>query len=149
MIQYSLKALTADELSFKVNPIKATPDTKFEIKPFFSRQIRQANENPKINIVILECKIESSEESPKPFNLHARFVGVFEVNNMNTDEDKRIFAINATETMFPYLRAAVTNLTADALINPLTLPVVPGATLFPDDRGPNQYTLNFEPTVLN
>ncbi len=149
MIQYSLKALSADELSFKVNPLKAAPDTKFEIKPFFSRQIRQANENPKINIVILECKIESTEEAPKPFNLLARFVGVFEVNNMNNDEDRRIFAINATETMFPYLRAAVTNLTADALINPLTLPVVPGATLFPDDRGPNQYTLNFDPTVLN
>lgn len=149
MIQYSMKALSADELSFKVNPVKAAPDTRFEIKPFFSRQIRQANENPKINIVILECKIEGTEEAPKPFNLLARFVGVFEVNNMETEEDKRIFAINATETMFPYLRAAVTNLTADALINPLTLPVVSGATLFPDDRGPNQYTLNFDPKVLN
>ena len=149
MIQYSLKGLTAEELSFKVNPIKAAPDTRFEIKPMFSRQIRQANENPKINIVILECKIKSTEESPKPFNLHVRFMGVFEVNNMQTDEDKRIFAINATETMFPYLRAAVTNLTADALINPLTLPVVSGATLFPEDRGPNQYTLNFDPTVVN
>ncbi len=149
MIQYSLKALTADELFFKVNPIKATPDTKFEIKPFFSRQIRQANENPKIHIVVLECKIENKEDSPKPFNLTARFVGIFEVENMQTDEDKRIFAINATETMFPYLRAAVTNLTADALINPLTLPVVSGATLFPDDRGQNAYTLNFDPKVLN
>ena len=149
MIDYSLKALTADELSFKVNPIKATPDTKFEIKPMFTRQIRQANENNKVNIVILECKIESTEESPKPFNLKARFVGIFEVNNMTTDEDKRIFAINATETMFPYLRAAVTNLTADALINPLTLPVVPGSTLFPEDSGPNQYTLNFDPKVVN
>lgn len=149
MIKYSLKALTADELSFKVNPLKVTPDTKFEIKPFFSRQIRQANEDGRINIVILECKIESTEDSPKPFNLLARLVGVFEVEDMNTDEDKRIFAINATETMFPYLRAAITNLTADALVNPLTLPIVPGATLFPDDRGPNQYTLNFDPTVLN
>lgn len=149
MIDYMLRGITADELSFKVNPIKAAPDTKFEIKPAFSRQIRQANENPKINIVILECKIESTEESPKPFNLHARFVGIFEVNNMNTDEDKRIFAINATETMFPYLRAAITNLTADALINPLTLPVVSGATLFPDDRGNKQYTLNFDPKVIN
>lgn len=149
MIQYSLKALSADELSFKVNPIKATPDTKFEIKPLFSRQIRQANEDNKIHLVVLECKIESTEEAPKPFNLHVRFVGVFEVNNMTSDEDRRIFAINATETMFPYLRAAITNLTADALINPLTLPVISGATLFPEDRGQNQYTLNFDPTVLN
>lgn len=149
MIQYSLKALTADELAFKVNPIKAGPDTKFEIKPFFSRQIRTVNENNKINIVILECKIEHTEEAPKPFNLLVRFVGVFEVENMETDEDRRIFAINATETMYPYLRAAVTNLTADALINPLTLPVIPGSTLFPEDRGANEYTLNFDPTVIN
>ncbi len=149
MIQYSMKALTADELSFKVNPIQAAPNAKFEIKPYFSRQIRQANENPKINIVILECKIESTEESPKPFNLLARFVGVFEVENMATDEDKRTFAVNATETMFPYLRAAITNLTADALINPLTLPAVSGATIFPDDRGSKQYTLNFDPKTVN
>ncbi len=149
MIKYSLKALTADELSFKVNAIKATPETKFEIKPFFTRQIRQANENQKIHLVILECKIETKDDSPKPFNLTARFVGVFEVENMKTDEDRRVFAVNATETMFPYLRAAVTNLTADALINPLTLPVVPGATIFPDDRGASQYTLNFDPKVLN
>lgn len=149
MIQYSMKALTADELSFKVNPIQAAPNAKFEIKPYFSRQIRQANENPKINLVVLECKIESTEESPKPFNLLARFVGVFEVENMTTDEDKRVFAVNATETMFPYLRAAITNLTADALINPLTLPAVSGATIFPDDRGSRQFTLNVDPNVVN
>ena len=149
MIQYSLKALTAEELSFQVNHIAARPDTKFEIKPMFSRRIRQANENPKIHLVSLECKIESTEEAPKPFNITARFVGVFEVENVNTDEDRRIFAINATETIFPYLRAAITNLTADALINPFTLPVVPGSTLFPDDRGPGQYTLNVDPKVLN
>ena len=74
---------------------------------------------------------------------------MFEVKNMETDEDRRFFAINATETMFPYLRAAVSNLTADALINPLTLPVVPGSTIFPDDRGGSQYTLNIDPKVVN
>lgn len=51
--------------------------------------------------------------------------------------------------MFPYLRAAVSNLTADALINPLTLPVVPGSTIFPDDRGGSQYTLNLDPKIVN
>ena len=149
MIDYSLKGLTADELYFKVNPIKATGDTKFEIKPLFSRQIRQANENPEINVVMLECKIETKDDEPKPFNLTVRMVGVFEVKNMKTDEDRRIFAINATETIFPYLRAAVTNLTADALVNPLTLPVVPGATLFPEDRETKGYTLNIDPNSLN
>lgn len=149
MIDYSLKGLTADELYFKVNPIKATAETKFEIKPLFSRQIRQANDNPEINVVMLECKIETNDKEPKPFNLTVRLMGVFEVKNMTSDDDRRIFAINATETMFPYLRAAVTNLTADALVNPLTLPVVPGATLFPEDRGTTGYTLNIDPNSLN
>ncbi len=149
MIQYSLKAITADELSFKVNRIEIKPDTRFEIKPMFSRQVKQLNDNPKINLVVLECKIESTEESPKPFNLFARFVGVFEVDGMNTDEDRRTFHANATETMFPYLRAAITNLTADALVNPLFLPVVSGATIFPEDRGEKQYTLNIDSSVLN
>ncbi len=148
-MNYTLKVLTADELSFKVNPIQASPDSKFEIKPFFSRQIRKANENEKINIVILECKIESTEDSPKPFNLLARFVGVFEVEGMQSDEDKRVFAANATETMFPYIRAAITQLTATALVNPLSLPVVSGATIFPEDRGEKKYTLNFDPSTVN
>ncbi len=143
-----MKGISADELSFKVNHIQATPNMQFEMKPLFSRQIRQANEDGKIFLVFLECKIESTEEAPKPFNLLARFVGLFEVQDMVTEEDKRIFAVNATETMFPYLRAAVTNLTADALVNPFVLPTVSGATIFPEDRG-SSYTLNVDPTVVN
>lgn len=85
MIDYTLKGLTADELYFKVNPIKAAADTKFEIKPLFSRQIRQANENAAINVVMLECKIEATEKEPKPFNLTVRLMGVFEVKNMTRD----------------------------------------------------------------
>ena len=146
---FSLKGIRADEMRFALSGARITKDMKFDLKPSFSRQVRKTVGNEKMFFVSLEVKIESSEESPKPFNLKARFVGVFEVNNMTTDEDKRTFAINATETMFPYLRAAVTNLTADALINPLTLPVVPGSTLFPEDRGPNHYTLNFDPKVVN
>ncbi len=149
MIEYSLKALSADELSFKVNPVQIPQGTKLAIKPFFSRRIRQANENPAIHVVMLECKIEGTEQEPSPYRILCRFVGVFEVKNMNTDEDRRIFAVNATETIFPYLRAAIANLTADALVSPLQLPAVSGATLFPDDRGANQYTLNFDPKTIN
>ena len=149
MIEYSMKNLSADELSFKMNHIKAEPNTRFEIKPFFSRRIQGVHEHPLIHIVPLECKVETTEESPKPFNLLVRLVGVFEVKNMNTDEDRRIFAVNATETMFPYLRSAITNVTADALIPPIVLPVVSGATLFPDDRAPSQYSINFDPKTVN
>ena len=147
MIDYTMRGLTADELSFKVNPMQIAPDTKFEIKPFFSRRIQTAKENPKINIVVLECKIESTQEQPKPFNLVVRLVGVFEVNNMVTDEDKRTFALNATETMYPYLRTTVTSLTSASFINPLNLPVISGATLFPEDRASEP--AGFDPKEVN
>ncbi len=149
MIDYTMRGLTADELSFKVNPMQVAPDTKFEIKPFFSRRIQTAKENPKINIVILECKIESTQEAPKPFNLIARLVGIFEVNNMTTDEDRRIFALNATETMYPYLRSTVSQLTAASFINPLNLPVISGATLFPEDRSGESFNVNFDNKSVN
>lgn len=134
MIDYILRGIRADELSFKVNPIQVAPDTKFEIKPMFSRRIQGIKENPKINIVVLECKIATSEQTPQPFDITVRLQGVFEVNNMNDAEDRRIFALNATETLYPYVRSAVSNLTCAALLNPVMLPVISGATLFPEDR---------------
>lgn len=149
MIEYSMKNLNVDELSLKMNHIKMEPNARFEIKPMFSRRIQGVNENPLIHIVTLDCKVESTEENPKPFNLLVRLVAVFEVKNMVSDEDRRFFAVNATETMFPYLRAAITNVTADAFLPPIMLPVISGGTLFPEDRGPASYTISFDPKTVN
>ncbi len=134
MIDYVLRGIRADELTFKTNPINMQPDMKFDMSPRFSRTIQAVKDNPKINIVILECRIESSEQLPRPFDVIVRLRGVFEVNNMNDAEDRRVFALNATETLYPYVRAAVSNLTCCALLNPVMLPVISGATLFPEDR---------------
>ncbi len=155
MINFSLRGITAEELSFKVNRINMT-DPKFEIKPTFSRQVRTANENNNIYVVALDCKIESTEEAPKPFNLTVRYLGVFETDGIKTDAERKQFAIKATEIMFPYLRHGVSALTTTAMINPLTLPVIPGDILFPEDRPAQpegntgkQYTLTFDSSLLN
>lgn len=149
MIEYVLRAITADELSFHVNRVQNPPSGEIKLQPAFTRTIRAAGEAEKgLYFVFLECKIAGTEEAPTPFDVLARFVGVFEVKNMVTPEDRRTFAINATETVFPYLRAAITNLTADALIKPITLPVTSGAVLFPEDRA-EQYTVTFDPKTLN
>ena len=68
---------------------------------------------------------ESTEAEPKPFNLKARLVGIFEAEDVNTDEDRQVLAISTTEIVYPYLRAVVSSLTANAFINPLILPVIP------------------------
>ncbi|MBQ8294957.1 MAG: protein-export chaperone SecB [Clostridia bacterium] len=134
-MKYALRGITAEELSYTINRIKMDKDTKIEIKPQFSRTVRRVQENDKVWFVSLEVKVESTDDSPKPFNLKARLVGVFEAEDIADEEEKHDLVINMTEIVYPYLRAAVSSLTANAFINPLILPVIPAGTMFPEDRG--------------
>ena len=133
-MKYALRGITAEELSYTINRIKVEPNTKFEIKPQFSRTVRKVQENDKLWFVALEVKIESTETEPKPFNSKARLVGVFEAEDIQDEMDKHDLVINMTEIVYPYLRAAVSSLTANAFVNPVMLPVIPAGTMFPEDR---------------
>ena len=86
-------------------------------------------------VLDVRVKVESTEQEPKPFNLKARLVGVFEAEDIQDEMDRRDLVINMTEIVYPYLRAAVSSLTANAFINPMMLPVIPAGTMFPEDRG--------------
>ena len=142
-MKYALRGITAEELTYTINRVKMERNAKFEIKPQFSRTIRRVQENDKLYFVSLEVKVE-------PFNLKARLVGIFEAEEVNTDEDRQVLAISTTEIVYPYLRSAVSALTANAFINPLILPVIPAGTMFPEDRGEKNATLSFEnPDMLN
>ena len=134
-MKYALRGITAEELTYTMNRIKMEKDAKFEIKPQFSRTVRRVQENDKIWFVALEVKVESTEDSPKPFNLKVRLVGVFEAEDIQDELDRKDLVINMTEVVYPYLRAAVSSLTANAFINPMMLPVIPAGTMFPEDRG--------------
>ena len=133
-MKYALRGITAEELSYTINRIKMEKDAKFEIKPQFSRTVRRVQENDKLWFVTLEVKIESTETEPKPFNLKARLVGVFEAEDLQDEMDKHDLVINMTEIVYPYLRAAVSSPTANAFVNPVMLPVIPAGTMFPEDR---------------
>ena len=141
-MKYALKGITAEELSYSMNRIKVDKDTRFEIKPQFSRTVRRVQENDKLWFLTLEVKVESTEEFPKPFNVKARLVGVFEAEEIENDLDRQDLVINMTEIVYPYLRAAVSSLTANSFINPLILPVIPAGTMFPEDRGEPTANLN-------
>jgi len=125
-----------------MNRIKVDKDTKFEIKPQFSRTVRRVQENDKLWFLSLEVKVESTEDSPEPFNIKARLVGMFEAEEIENDIDRQDLVINMTEIVYPYLRAAVSALTANSFINPLILPVIPAGTMFPEDRGEAPQNLN-------
>ncbi len=135
-MKYALRGITAEELTYSMNRIKVDKDTKFEIKPQFSRTVRRVQENDKLWFVALEVKVESTDAEPKPFNMKVRLVGMFEAEDIQDELDRRDLVINMTEIVYPYLRAAVSALTANAFINPMMLPVIPAGTMFPEDREP-------------
>lgn len=138
-MKIDLKGVTAEEISFKINRVKLSPQEKLDMKPQFSRQVRKVNGNDKLNFVALSVKIESNEAEPKPYDVHITLVGIFEVTELTGDKDERAFVIEATKTIYPYLRAALTNLTASAFVPPLNLPVIMGP-LFPEDRDRVSFT---------
>ena len=132
-MKIDFKGITAEELSFKLNRVKLNPEDKLDIKPQFSRQVRKVNGNDKLNFIALSVKIESTDAEPKPFDIFATLVGVFEVEDVKNEQEERSFVIEGTKIVYPYLRSAVTNLTASAFIAPLNLPVLSGP-IFPEDR---------------
>jgi preprotein translocase subunit SecB len=132
-MKYDFKGITTEELSYKLNRVRIDPQQRLDIRPQFSRQVRKANDNPKLNFVSLSVKIESTEQEPKPFNIDVSIVGIFELEEEPNAQQEREFVIEATGVLYPYLRAMVTNLTAQALISPLNLPLITGP-LFPEDR---------------
>ena len=58
--------------------------------------------------------------------------GIFETDAADDDTRKEA-VVRATSLLYPYLRAAITNLTTTALAAPIVLPVMNGP-LFPEDR---------------
>ena len=132
-MKFEFKGITAEELSFKLNRVKLNPEEKLDIKPQFSRQVRKVTGNEMLNFIALSVKIQSTEAEPKPFDINVTLVGVLEVTDVKNENEERNFVIEGTKLIYPYLRSAVTSLTANAYIAPLNLPVISGS-IFPEDR---------------
>ncbi len=133
-MKYDFKGITTEELSYKLNRVQIAPNSRLDIKPQFARQVRKPNDNKKLVFISLAVKIESTEAEPKPFDLNVNLVGVYELEKEDyTQQEERAFVIEATQMLYPYLRATVTNLTAQAYVSPLNLPVITGP-IFPEDR---------------
>ena len=133
-MKYDFRGITTEELSYKLNRVQLTPNQRLDIKPQFARQVRKPNDNKKLVFISLAVKIESTEAEPKPFDINVNLVGVYELEKEDyTAQEERAFVIEATQALYPYLRAAVSNLTAQAYVSPLNLPILNGP-IFPEDR---------------
>lgn len=133
MMKYDFKGISCEQLSFRLNRVRLEPNQRLDIKPQFSRQVRKSNENPKMMFVNLKVAVLTNENEPKPFDIEVSIVGIYELAEVADARQERDFVIEATSMLYPYLRSMVTNLTAQAYIQPLNLPVLNGP-IFPEDR---------------
>lgn len=110
-----IRHIRTEELSF-VN--KMEHNSKLSISSQYSYNVRYAKENL--------CRGEFtakvvSKEDPERFSIGITLIGLFAFEEGISKEDIH----RATyEQLFPYVRAAVTNLTANAGIPPIYIPII-------------------------
>lgn len=60
----------------------------------------------------------------------------FDLQHLDTDDQEQIerfLRFQGVQTLFPYMRATISNTLSSAMIAPLTLPIVDVYQLFPED----------------
>ena len=116
----TFQSYVVDYLEFKNNVEFNGEEVKvdFEIAPDF-----EINEDKTEMIVILNLVIfRDAENLNLPFEMSLRVFGVFSMNV--EDENIERYKRNAVAILYPYIRAIVTNYTANANVNPLMPPTI-------------------------
>ena len=108
--------ITKSKLS--VNAVQA--GQTFQIAPRFECKLTG---NDKEFSAMLSVGIEQTAQNKTPFDLSATIEGAFAIGaNLQNDREGQLRL--AVETLFPYLRAFVSNLTALSALPPFILPLI-------------------------
>lgn len=108
-----LKAYKIEEIEF-VNKIRG--NSKIELKNSYAYNVRYTNQN------ICEGKFTvtiTDKENPEMFSIKLVLAGVFEYD---TSVEREVIHVQTYKELFPYARAVVTTITANAGIAPIMIP---------------------------
>ena len=123
--------------SFMIHELKITKNNikpgNYPLRPTIQRQIGKIKEGIYFTKLILS--IENTESQPFPVNVSVDFRGIFEFKDI-TDEAQvfDFLRINAVNIIYPYLSSTVTNLSINAMMPPLILPIIDAANLFKNNQ---------------
>lgn len=94
-------------------------DVTFEV----GAKITVSDDKKNMNVNLVVDIFRDDEEKIYPFHMLVEIEGFFE-SNLQEGEDISPYSKNAVAILFPYIRALVSNYTANANVTPLILPTV-------------------------
>lgn len=123
-----LVTFRVNEIEFKFNGA-IQPGTQFHITPKIESKLGQNKNDLFVN---LSVRINEDISSPVPFNLNVVMFGHFVAEK---EAEQKVYAEEAIETLYPFLRAAVSSFTANCNIPPYVLPLINSAVSSKDKNG--------------
>ena len=129
-LQIRLVGYTVDKISFLANKsFDFKTNKKVNITPRFDREVTKIDDQT----FVLSLSISFDHpDNMIPFYLDLQISGTFIFTNWQTAQMVMISKNHATSVLYPYLRALVTTVTANANVPPYVLPIMNSSTLFKD-----------------
>ena len=129
-----LTSYRIDQIDFKFNSL-IKPGTKFQINPKIECKVGRKDKTLLVN---LSARVNEDISSPVPFNLNAVMFATF---NIKEEADQSVYAKEAMDALYPFLRSAVATITVNCNIPAYVLPVISASQATPKS-GNDQGNLN-------
>ncbi|MBQ9081109.1 MAG: protein-export chaperone SecB [Clostridia bacterium] len=150
-MNYALKGITFKELSVVANPaFRPEPGKNTEFKQEFHVEgVKKVPSAEKIYLAGIRFEMKSTPEKPTPYSVCVHIGGVFEAENVDTEQDMQTLNYATVNVLLPSLRAAVANLLATAMLPPVQIPLIPVTRLCqqPGSQEPN-FKVKFDESLL-
>lgn len=112
----SLRRYTVEEINFKINKKYNNDNVNIDFK--ISKKVTYTDNL--MNVELDTVVFENAENNNYPFEMEVRIEGLFEFQG----DVKNTLEANAIAILYPYIRAIVSNYTANANVNSLILPII-------------------------
>lgn len=117
-----------DKVEFERNINFQFTDDAIKLETKINHDIKKISDEGAI--ITLKYEILQDKDKSSPFSLCVIISGAFKMKDWEREENINIMKYDTAAILFPYLRSAVTNITAMANIPPYVMPTINPHTFF-------------------
>ncbi len=120
-IKFNGFRFVVNEASIKNNNL---PAGNFNLMPQIQRKIGKANDIDNSYVIEITVEIHNTVENPFPIELIANVAGIFNIEGDDQEAINKFLFTQGFQMLFPHVRALVANMTSNAMMQPIFLPIV-------------------------